>query len=53
MKVFGTKQVKPTYQDLAAAARLSAVAARFKPAPGGDVVVEPDSHEKPQEQPTE
>lgn len=31
MRVFGTKQVEPTDADLAAAARLSAVAARFKP----------------------
>jgi len=30
MRVFGTKQVEPTDADLAAAARLSAVAARFK-----------------------
>jgi len=31
MRVFGTKQVEPTDEDLAAAARLSAVAARFRP----------------------
>ena len=31
MKVFGTKQAEPTDADRAAAARLSAVAARFKP----------------------
>jgi hypothetical protein len=30
MRVFGTKQVEPTDEDRAAAARLSAVAARFK-----------------------
>ena len=30
MRVFGTKHVEPTDEDLAAAARLSAVAARFK-----------------------
>ena len=31
MRVFGTKQIEPTDEDLAAAARLSAVAARFRP----------------------
>lgn len=31
MRVFGTKRVEPTDEDLAVAARLSAVAARFKP----------------------
>jgi hypothetical protein len=31
MRVFGTKRVEPTNEDRAAAARLSAVAARFKP----------------------
>ena len=30
MRVFGTKQVEPTDEDRIAAARLSAVAARFK-----------------------
>jgi len=30
MRVFGTKQVQPTDEDRAAAARLSAVAARFR-----------------------
>ena len=30
MRVFGTKQVEPTNEDRVAAARLSAVAARFK-----------------------
>lgn len=30
MRVFGTKQVEPTDEDRVAAARLSAVAARFK-----------------------
>jgi hypothetical protein len=30
MKVFGTKQTEPTDADRAAAARLSAVAARFR-----------------------
>lgn len=41
MRVFGTKQVEPTYEDRAAAARLSAVAARFKPQPAYDEDVVP------------
>lgn len=36
MRVFGTKHVEPTDEDLAAAARLSAVAARFKTEPTTD-----------------
>jgi hypothetical protein len=38
MKVFGTKQAEPTDEDRAAAARLSAVAARFKPESSSDFV---------------
>jgi hypothetical protein len=38
MKVFGTKQAEPTDADRAAAARLSAVAARFKPESSSDFV---------------
>ena len=30
MRVFGTKQIEPTSEDVVAAARLSAVAARYK-----------------------
>ena len=37
MKVFGTKQRGPTDEDRAAAARLSAVAARFKGEPSFDL----------------
>ena len=33
MKIFGTKQSEPSDEDRAAAARLSAVAARFKAEP--------------------
>jgi hypothetical protein len=38
MKVFGTKQAEPTDEDRAAATRLSAVAARFKPESSSDFV---------------
>jgi hypothetical protein len=39
MRIFGTKRVEPTDEDLAALARLSAVAARFKPAEAVEDVV--------------
>jgi len=38
MRVFGTKQIEPTHEDRAAAARLNALAARFKPQPYGETV---------------
>lgn len=41
MRVFGTKQPEPTDADRAAAARLSALAARFRPDPSLDAEVEP------------
>jgi hypothetical protein len=49
MRVFGTKQVERTDEDLAAAARLSAVAARFKPQ-SSRRDDEPEALEQPQEQ---
>jgi|KBSSwiStaDraftv2_1062776.scaffolds.fasta_scaffold2807963_1 hypothetical protein len=36
MRVFGTKHIEPTDEDRVAAARLSAVAARFKAEPASD-----------------
>jgi hypothetical protein len=33
MKIFGTKRIEPTAEDVAATTRLNAVAARFKPQP--------------------
>jgi hypothetical protein len=36
MRVFGTKHIEPTDEDRVAAARLSAVAARFKAEPATD-----------------
>ena len=48
MRVFGTKQTEPTDEDRVAAARLSAVAARFKAEPVTDFTqVEPDPFEAP------
>ena len=50
MKVFGTKRVEPTWEDEAAAARLMALAARFKPQPyGEDVVVAEASEDAPEQ----
>jgi hypothetical protein len=37
MRVFGTKRVEPTNEDRVAAARLSAVAARFKAEDPGEL----------------
>jgi hypothetical protein len=49
MRVFGTKQTEPTDEDRVAAARLSAVAARFKGEPVADFTeVEPDPFEAPE-----
>ncbi|WP_028970314.1 hypothetical protein [Sphingomonas sp. URHD0057] len=49
MRVFGTKPIEPTDEDRAAAARLSAVAARFKAEPVADFTdVEPDPFEAPE-----
>jgi hypothetical protein len=46
MRVFGTKQTEPTDEDRVAAARLSAVAARFKAEPVADFTeVGPDPFE--------
>ena len=56
MKVFGTKHTEPTDADRAAAVRLSAVAARFKPGSTSDFAEtesdplgEPEADEEPQE----
>jgi|tagenome__1003787_1003787.scaffolds.fasta_scaffold20959743_2 hypothetical protein len=50
MRVFGTKQIEPTDADRAAAARLSAVAARFKREPTSDFTeVEHDPLGEPEE----
>lgn len=50
MRVFGTKQIEPTDADRAAAARLSAVAARFKGEPTSDFTeVEHDPLGEPEE----
>jgi|1186.fasta_scaffold349266_2 hypothetical protein len=50
MRVFGTKQTEPTDEDRVAAARLSAVAARFKGEPVADFTeVEPDPFEAAEE----
>src|SRR5689334_16229315 len=52
MRVFGTKQVEPTDEDRAAAARLSAVAARFKTEPTTDFTeTSPDPIGEPEESP--
>jgi hypothetical protein len=49
MRVFGTKHVEPTDEDRVAAARLSAVAARFKGEPAADFTeVEPDPLGEPE-----
>ena len=49
MRVFGTKQTEPTDEDRVAAARLSAVAARFKSEPVADFTeVEPDPLQGPE-----
>ncbi len=49
MRVFGTKQTEPTDEDRVAAARLSAVAARFKAEPVTDFTeVEPDPFDAPE-----
>ena len=53
MRVFGTKQIEPTHADRAAAARLNALAARFKPQPYGETVTVAEAHEDAPEQPTE
>jgi hypothetical protein len=51
MRVFGTKQVEPTDEDRVAAARLSAVAARFKPDSTSDFTdVSPDPIGEPSEE---
>ena len=51
MRVFGNKQVEPTDEDRAAAARLSAVAARFKPESTSDFTeVTPDPIGEPSEE---
>jgi hypothetical protein len=51
MRVFGNKQVEPTDEDRAAAARLSAVAARFKPDSTSDFTeVTPDPIGEPSEE---
>lgn len=43
MKLFGTKRPEPTDEDRAAAARLSALAARYKPGTSSDLTdVSPD-----------
>lgn len=43
MKLFGTKPPEPTDEDRAAAARLSALAARYKPGTSSDLTdVSPD-----------
>ena len=43
MKLFGTKRPEPTDEDRAAAARLSALAARYKPGTSSDLTdVAPD-----------
>jgi hypothetical protein len=50
MRVFGTKQTETTDEDRVAAARLSAVAARFKAEPVADFTeVEPDPFESAEE----
>jgi hypothetical protein len=52
MRVFGTKQVEPTDEDRAAAARLSAVAARFKTEPTTDFTeTSPDPIGEPEDSP--
>lgn len=49
MRVFGTKQVEPTDEDRVAAARLSAVAARFKAGTSADFTeVAPDPLGEPE-----
>jgi hypothetical protein len=49
MRVFGTKQTEPTDEVRIAAARLSAVAARFKGEPVADFTeVEPDPFDAPE-----
>ena len=49
MRVFGTKQVEPSDADRVAAARLSAVAARFKADPSADFTeVAPDPLGEPE-----
>jgi hypothetical protein len=51
MRVFGTKQIEPTDEDRVAAARLSAVAARFKPDSTSDFTdVSPDPIGEPSEE---
>jgi len=51
MRVFGTKQVEPTDEDRIAAARLSAVAARFRPdSTSGFTDVTPDPIGEPAEE---
>ena len=49
MRVFGTKQPEPTDEDRAAAARLSAVSARFKSETASDFTeVAPDPIGEPE-----